>query len=323
MSSKRRIVAGLVALAAAGYGSTAVAQSASASAATAAKDDKTRFAEAVRLYKAGAFERALPEFEALASATGSPNAELYVGYCLDGLERHAGAYAAFERAARDAGAEERYAETRAAALREMGELGLRLATLVVSPVETPDGLVVTVDGAVLEPAAFGSHRLFEPGEHHVEARATARDPVVRDVQVGAGETKTVTLYFPKRDAAAPPAPGSKGDRPGAGLRIGGFVAAGAGGVGLVTFAVGGLEAKSAHDRLARECSTACADSAHQREVDRGKSWQAVANVGLVVGGVGALASAALLYFGYRSGAETSVALSPLPGGAFLSGGGRF
>jgi hypothetical protein len=324
MSSKQRRVAALLALAAVGYGSTAAAENASTGASVAAKDEKVRFADAVRLYKAGSFGRALPEFEALATATGSPNAELYVGYCLNGLERHAGAYAAFERAARDAGAEERYAETRSAALREMAELGLRLGTLVVSPVETPDGLVVTVDGAVLEPAAFGSHRVLEPGDHHVEARATARAPLVRDVHVDGGETKTVTLYFPKRDAAAPAsAPGTSGDRPGAGLRIGGFVAAGVGGVGLVTFAIGGLEAKSAHDRLARECTLPCGDSAHEREVERGKSWQTVANVGLVVGGVGAIASATLLYFGYRSGAETSVALSPLPGGALLSGRGRF
>jgi hypothetical protein len=324
MSSKRRIVAALVALVAVGYGSTAAAEDAGPGGSASAKDEKARFSEAVRLYKAGSFAHALPEFEALAAATGSPNAELYVGYCLNGLERHASAYAAFERAAHDAGSEERYAETRSAALREKAELGLRLGTLVVSPVETPDGLVVTVDGDVLEPAAFGSHRVLEPGDHHVEARATARDPVVRDVHVDGGETKTVTLYFPKRDVAAPaPAPTAGRDRPGAGLRIGGFVAAGVGGVGLVTFAVGGLEAKSAHDRLARECSSPCGDSAHQREVERGKSWQAVANVGLVVGSVGAVTSATLLYFGYRGGTETSVALSPLPGGALLSGGGRF
>lgn len=319
------MVAALVALAAAGYGSTAAAENANAGASTPAKDEKTHFAEAVRLYKAGSFAQALPEFEALAATTGSPNAELYVGYCLNGLDKHAGAYAAFERAARDAGSEERYAETRGAALREMAELGLRLGTLVVSPVETPAGLVVTVDGTVLEPAAFGSHRVFEPGEHHVEARANGRDPVIRDVRVDGGETKTVTLYFPKPDSDAPVhVPTARGDRPGAGLRIGGFVAAGVGGVGLVTFMIGGLEAKSTHDRLAQECSLPCTDAPHQREVDHGKSWQAVANAGLVVGGVGALTSAALLYFGYRRAApEPSVALSPLPGGALLSGQGRF
>lgn len=322
MSFNRQLFAALVALVAAGYGRTASAESAAAGATTPAKDDKARFAEAVRLYKSGSFAAALPEFEALVTATGSPNAELYVGYCLNALERHVDAYAAFERTARDAGTEERYAETRSAALQELTELGLHVGTLVVSPVETPDGLVVTVDGAVLEPAAFGSHRVLEPGDHHVEARATGRLAVVRDVHVDGGETKTVTLYFPE-SGATPSATAAAGDKPGAGLRIGGFIAAGVGGVGLVTFVVGWFEAKSAHDGLVKECGAApCGDSAHQREVDRGKSWQTVANVGLVVGAVGAAASVTLLYFGYRN-TETNVALSPVPGGALLSGRGRF
>ncbi|HTQ05704.1 MAG TPA: hypothetical protein VMI54_17700 [Polyangiaceae bacterium] len=323
MSSNRRILAALVVLGATAYGASASAESGAEGPSAAAKDEKARFAEAVRLYKAGSFAAALPEFEALAAATGSPNAELYVGYCLNSLDRRADAHAAFERAARDAGSEERYAETRGAALREIAELGLRLGTLVVSPLETPEGLVVTVDGVALEPAAFGSHRVLEPGDHHVEARAPGRVPALYDVHVDGGETKTVTVFFPKHDAppAPPPAPARDGAR--GGLRIGGFVAAGVGGVGLVTFAIGGLEAKSEHDRLAKECGTTpCVDAAHQREVDRGKSWQTVANAGLVVGAVGAAASVTLLYFGYR-GAEASVALSPEPGGALLSGRGRF
>ncbi len=323
MSSEGRLVAFVVVLAATAYGKSAVAETAPASSSTPAKDDKARFAEAVRLYKAGSFAAALPEFEALATATGSPNAELYVGYCLNGLDRHADAYAAFERAARDAGSEERYAETRNAALREVSELGLRVGTLVVSPVETPDGLVVTVDGAVLDPSAFGSHRVLEPGDHHVEANANGRVPVVHDVHVDGGETKTVTLYFPKSDGGSPAPSAAPGGDPRSGLKIGGFVAAGVGGVGLVTFIAGGLEAKSEHDRLAKECgSTPCSDAAHQREVDRGKSWQTVANAGLVVGAVGAAASITLLYLGYRN-TETNVALSPLPGGVLLSGRGRF
>jgi hypothetical protein len=322
LALRRRASVVLVALAAAGYATKASAQSDTAAANT-PKDDKARFSEAVRLYKAGEFAQALPAFEALASATGSANAELYVAYCLKGLGRHADAYVAFERAARDAGSEERYAETRTAALEEVATLALQVGTLVVSPVETPEGLVVTVDGAVLDSAAFGSHRVLEPGEHHVEARATGRDPLVHDVHVASGETKTVTLYFPERSAAASTPKTSSTDKPGAGLRTAGFVAAGVGGVGLVAFVVGGLEAKSAHDSLESQCgSTPCTDSAHQREADRGQSFQTVANVGLVVGAVGAATSAALLYFGYRT-TETTVALAPLPGGAFLGARSRF
>jgi hypothetical protein len=293
-----------------------------AATASAARDEKTRFAEAVRLYKAGDFTHALPEFEALASETGSPNARLYVGYCYAGLERPAYAYAAFELAARGAGSDARYAETRTAALSELSNLTLRVARLVVSPVEQPPGLVVKVDGAVLEPGAFDTHRVIPPGEHHVEATATGHAPLVRDVRVEGGETKTVTLFFPKDTAvAARPAP--RGDaRNGVALRTAGFVAAGVGGAGLVTFVVGGLEAKGAHSALERACgATPCTDTAHQREVDRGKSWQTVANVGLVVGSIGVAASATLLYFGNRQG-ETSLSVAPVAGGAISRGEAR-
>jgi hypothetical protein len=289
------------------------------------KDEKARFAEAVRLYKADDFAAALPEFEALANETGSPNAQLYVGYCYVGLERPADAYAAFEQAARSAGSDERYAETSAAALNELSNLTLRISKIVVAPVEQPDGLVVKVDGVVVDPEAFGSHRVFAPGDHRVEASATDRDPIVRDIHVSAGETKTVTLYFPKREPAPPsPAPKPSGEaNRGATLRTAGFVAAGVGGAGLVTFIVGGLQARSAYNDLERACGTTpCTDAAHQRDADRGKSWQTVANVGLVVGGIGVAASATLLYFGYRQG-ETSVALAPIEGGALFTGRARF
>ena len=295
---------------------------AAAPASAPAKDEKARFADAVRLYKAGDFAHALPAFEALASETGSPNARLYVGYCYAGLERPADAYAAFELAARGAGSDARYAETRTAALSELSNLTLRIAKLVVSPVEQPPGLVVKVDGVVLDPAAFDTHRVFSPGDHHVEATATGHEPILREVHVEGGETKTVTLFFPKNEAAPERPVDSHAPRSdGSALRTAGFIAAGVGGAGLITFVVGGLEAKRAHDSLEQACGAApCSDTAHQREVDRGKSWQTVANVGLVVGSIGVAASATLLYFGYR---ETRVSVAPVAGGALLRGEARF
>jgi hypothetical protein len=323
MSFSRKAAIGALALAAFTFGAHARAESPATDPAS-AKDEKARFAEAVRLYKANDYAQALPEFEALASETGSPNARLYVGYCYAGLERPADAYAAFELAARSAGSDERYAETRTAALSELSNLTLHIAKIVVSPVEQPPGLVVKVDGVVLAPEAFGSHRVFPPGDHHVEATALDRDPVVQNVHVDAGETKTVTLYFPKRDVVPTPNPTTAHDDAGkATLRTAGFVAAGVGGAGLIAFVVGGLEARSAYNELKHECgANPCSDNAHQQLVDRGKSWQTVANVGLVVGGVGAAASGTLLYFGYRGG-NTSVAVAPVDGGALLCGRGRF
>jgi hypothetical protein len=289
-----------------------------------AKDPKARFAEAAKLYKAGRFAEALPAFEALARETQSPNAALYVGHCLKGLGRRAEAYLAFESSAKGSGNEERYAETRSAALSELAELGLHVAKLVVSPVETPEGLSVKLDGQPLEAAAFGMHRVLEPGAHRVEAEAPGRAPVSQDVRIEGGETRTVTLLLKSLDAPAPaPSPPSRDSH--TGLRVGGFVAAGVGTVGLATFVVAGLGAKSTRDDLEHDCGTApCLDAKHRDDADRGRSLQTVANVGLVVGVVGAAAGGALLYFGYKGDASTpSVGLSVVPQGMTASVRGRF
>jgi hypothetical protein len=106
------------------------------------------------------------------------------------------------------------------------------------------------------------------------------------------------------------------------LRTAGFVAAGVGGLGLVTFVVAGLSAKSAYHELEQDCGGArCSDSQHQSDVERGKTWQTIANVGLIAGGVGAVTGGALLYFGYRDANHTALAL--VPGGAVLTTRGKF
>jgi hypothetical protein len=304
-------------------GTRAAVASAEGAAPGQAVDAKAQFAEAVKLYKAERFAEALPRFESLANETHSPNAALYVGHCLKALGRTADAYRAYEHSAKSAGNEERYAETRTAAVAELTELGLRVARLVVSPVEPPPGLLVKVDGKPLDAAEFGAHRVLEAGDHHVEAEAPGRTAVAQDIHVEGGETRTVTLYLkPPSDAPEPaPAPASN---PRAGLRIGGFVAVGVGVAGLATFMVAGLGAKSVHSELEQDCGAApCLDAAHQADADRGRTLQTLANVGLAVGAVSAAAGGALLYFGYKGATPAAVGWSLVPGGMAASVRGRF
>jgi len=301
----------------------AVASAEDASPPAHAADPKAQFAEAVKLYKAERFAEALPLFESLEKETHSPNASLYVGHCLKALGRTADAYRAFESSAKAAGSDERYAETRSAAVAELTDLGLRVARLVVAPVETPPGLVVRVDGKPLEAAEFGAHRVLEAGEHHVDAEAPGREPTAQDVYIDGGETRTVTLTL-KQLGAAPAAPPPPAPSPRAGLRIGGFVGLGVGAAGLATFVIAGLGAKSAHDELEQACSaTPCLDAAHRDDADRGRTLQTVANVGLAVGVVSAAAGGALLYFGYKGSAPAEVGWSVVPGGLAANVRGRF
>jgi tetratricopeptide (TPR) repeat protein len=269
-----------------------------------APDAAARFAEAVKLYKDRKFEQALPLFERLAADTDSPNARLYVGYCLLKLERQVEAYRVFSRLLGTSSAPraDKYDTTREAARAELFALDQRVAKLVVALAESPPGLRVSLDGAALDPAVFGLVYAVEPGAHRIEAVADGRAPLVRSIQVVAGETKTVTLLLPEPEAApvsaAPAREPVTARDDGATLRMLGFSSLGIGAAGLAVFAVAGISAKSVHDDLEAECGEAsCSDSAHQNDASRGKTLQTVANVGLVVGLAGAAGGALLLLVG--------------------------
>ncbi|MGC4091168.1 MAG: hypothetical protein QM756_25490 [Polyangiaceae bacterium] len=292
-----------------------------------ASDSAKTFADAVKLYKSGQAEQALPVFENLASATQSPNAQLYVGYCLADLGRHREAHRAFSLTIQYALAtnDARYEATREAAQSQVLTLNLRLAKLVLSFVETPPGLVVKVDDSVVETAQLGTPLVLEPGAHHIEATADGLTPISRDEQIEAGGSKTLTLSFAKPEAkplvVAPKVTPARDD--GNTLRMLGFVAGGVAVAGLSVFTVTGLKAQSIHNQLQNECAKGCSDPEHLDLVGSGKSMQTVANVSLAIGAVSALGSASLLYFGYKrtGSAEPSIAFNP--GGVTLHYRGTF
>jgi hypothetical protein len=279
----------------------------------------------VKLYKAGKFSDALPLFQEVAQSTASPNAFLYIGYCESELGHDAVAYEAFttaiDRSAQDA---TRYAETKEAATAELTTLNARVARLVVSVTDIPPELAVQLDGAPLEEKKLGSYLVLKPGAHHVEARGKDVEPITRDVDVAAGESKTIALTFhapaKPEPVASPPPPPPAGDPK---LRTYGFIAGGVGVAGLAVFAITGAMTKSTYDDLSKQCSAGCTDSAHKNDIDRGKTLQTTANVSLIIGGVGLAASGALLYLGYTGKHESNVTVAVAPGVAAVGYGGRF
>ncbi len=298
---------------------------------------KERFSQAVKLFKEGKTEEALSAFRAVADATHSPNARLYVGHCLVQLHRYAEAYRAFLLTIKEAGqvGNDKYEPAREAAQAQLSALGQRVARLVISLTDVPPGLAVTVDGTSLEERELGTELVLEPGPHRIEAQAAGMAGVTRQVNVDGGEIKTITLSLHKLEAGtqknpAPPtpSPGPAAPRattsPGAGLRTFGLVI---GGVGVAGFAVSlgtGLSAKRTYDDLNRECGAAgCADSAHRNAIDRGKSLQTAANVGLVVGAVGVATGTTLFVVGLSKRPDSGVSAAVAPGGGTVVYHGTF
>jgi len=296
---------------------------------------ETKFNSGLRLFKAGKMADALPIFREVADANGSPNARLYIGHCLQQLGKYVEAHKAFTAVVKQTTqrGDTKYEQTREAALAQLGLLEPRIAKIVVSLADVPSGLAVKLDGAPIEEKDLGSPIVVEPGAHKVEGTATDMVPVSRDVSVDAGESKTTILTFKKAEAPAPAAPEPVVAKPEAPpskpfpVRTVGFVAGGVGVAGLAVFTVAGLAAKSTFHRMSDTCGAAgCSDPGQLSEIDKGRSQQTMANIGLAVGVVGLAAGATLIILGGRSHGNdpsSTVAVSGLPGGGSISYTGKF
>jgi hypothetical protein len=296
---------------------------------------ETKFNAGLRLFKAGKMESALPLFREVAENNGSPNARLYVGHCLQQLGKYVEAHKAFTAVVKQTTqrADTKYEQTREAALAQLGLLEPRVAKMVVSLAEVPSGLAVTLDGTAIEEKDLGSSIVVEPGAHHIEGTASQMAPVTRDVNVEAGESKTTVLTFKKAEAlpAAPPnaEPAAKVEATSKGgfpVRTAAFVAGGVGALGLAVFTIAGLGAKATFNRMSATCgSTGCSEQSHLDEIDKGRSQQTFANVGLAVGIVGLAAGTTLFILSRNPNGDpaATVAISGLPGGGALSCAGRF
>jgi hypothetical protein len=121
--------------------------------------------------------------------------------------------------------------------------------------------------------------------------------------------------------APPPAP--KDD--GAGLRTAGYIAGGVGLAGFILFAVAGIGAKSAHDRLDEACAAGrCSEVSRDADIADGKLLQTAANIGLATGLTGLGLGATLVVLGSHSMSDAMPAVgSSSPGGGMINFAGRF
>ena len=123
----------------------------------------------------------------------------------------------------------------------------------------------------------------------------------------------------------PPAPAPASSDEGSGLRTAGYVAGGVGIVGLVLFAIAGLAAKSAYDKLDADCgNTPCTDPEHRSDIEGGRLMQTAANIGLAMGLTGLGVGATLLVLGNRPSNESrGPSASGSGNGGMITYGGHF
>jgi hypothetical protein len=189
-----------------------------------------------------------------------------------------------------------------------------LGRLSVELVHAPPGTDVTVDGEMVPVAKLARPLFVAAGSVTVEATAPDGTVVRRVVAVNAGQSAAVELPFARHEArqrlvggtptASPErdqAPSTSSDR-GKDHTLA-FVAGGVGLAGITTFAVFGALSNAKFDALEGDCPGGHCAPDHAGDIAEGKRFQVIANVGLGVGILGAVGSAALFVFGGGSDAD--------------------
>jgi hypothetical protein len=292
------------------------------------------------LFDAGRYEEAITAFRASYDIVASPNSRLMVARSLRELGRLDEAYQEFEASLADAKAAaakdaKKYTKTVAAVEAEIATLRQRVAIVRLELTHAPSGTTVKAGDRTIEGAALGRPLLFAPGEIVISARGPGGETAEQKVQLVGGTEQTVRLDLsggpqpppaaaPAAQGGPPPAEASVGtDGGGPPLRTLGLVAGGIGVLGLATFAVFGSLNNSKFDDLESSCQAdgTCATE-KQDDIDTGRTYQTVANIGLVVGAVGVAAGATLFVLGSsseRAARPVHVAVGP----GRIAIGGRF
>ncbi len=278
------------------------------------EEAQTHFARGRDLYAAKKYDEAAAEFEKSYAIVGSPNALFFLARCDRERGKLVAAYAELGRTAAEArehaSEDPRYAKTAQAASEERDAIAPQLGFVTVSVTGGTAETSVTIAGARFPRAALGEPLPVMPGSTEVVVETPGKPPLRRMVAVFGGEKKSVTLDAGAAEPAINPQPGVAPPLPPlplhpasleeeaagrARLRTWSYVSAGAAVVGLATFAVAGTMSNAAYSDLQAQCHGPCpsGNAGNQDEIARGKTEQTAADVGLVVGLVGAAAAVTL------------------------------
>jgi hypothetical protein len=332
-SLSRRVVAAVVAASVAGalVPASAWAAGVDPDKATPAQREQAqaRFLRGKELYAKGKYAEAYEEFHASMEIVESPNTRLSMARALREMGKLVAAYVEFGRTAVEAQEltvyDPRYKKAGESAIAERNELAKKLGFVVVTVEHPSDDTKLTVGGEEVRRGGWGEPFPVMPGQTEVVVETPGKPPVTKSVTVGAGGKESLTIdaaggkvETPPPPPPTPEVPVESSDR--SALRPWAFVAGGVGVVGLLTFTIAGLKANSVYNDLKNSCGAGPCPSSKADDVSSGKSYQAVANIGLVIGVVGVAAGVTLFVLSRpKSSSEPSAQVTMTPTGFSLQG----
>ena len=277
------------------------------------------FEAADELYDGEQYEAAIKAFRTSFEIVASPNSQLMIARAMRKLGNLADAYveleSAMDLATAAAKKDPKYEPTAKAVREELAALKGQVGVIHLRLSDPPAGTSVTVADRPVQLSALARPVIVAPGTVVVVARAEGHAELSKRVDVAAGQETTVDLELaplsskePTPDLPPPAAPAPAPTAPSP-LRTAAFVAGGGGAVGLVGFVVFGAMHHAKFSDLEDSCPNNRCTRDRQDDIDSGKTDETLANVGLVIGVLGAGAGVTLFILSGRKSANAPPASS--------------
>lgn len=274
------------------------------------------------------YDDALVEFRASHDIVASPNTRLEIARCLRAAGKVVAAYAELGRASVEAkellAQDNRYQRAYDSAMAERKEIEPQLGFVALTIDNATDDTKVSIDGEELRRAAWTEPAPVTPATSKIVVTTPGHAPVEKTVTVAAGQRQSLTIDAMSGESTAPapepaPAPPPPPSTSHEDLRPWAYVAGGVGVAGLATFTIAGLMAKSTYDDLNGACHGGPCTPDKSGEISSGKTQQTIANVGLVVGLLGAAAGVTLFVISTPHHDEPAAAVTAGPGWVGMHG----
>ncbi len=336
--AKVMVLSGLV-LGSVGFSSWAHAQGADVMTATASQKQQAQklFLAAMNQYTAKRFDEAYAGFKASYDVVASPNSHLMMARCLRDGGKTLQAYREFEAVVTEAAAaaarDAKYKESEQAARTESRALRAQLALVTLRITGAPPNTRITLADQSVDITQLNDPIPVLPGKVSVVVSAPGKTDVRRDLMLSGGSEEVVSIdlakeWTPQPVAAPAPAPvqaHASGNVMGLSKRQWAYVAGGVGAAGVLTFGVFGLMNNAKYGDLQDSCPNGHCPPDRSDDIDAGKRYQTIANIGLVVGVVG-LGTGTTLYLMSRksqnapeSGTSTVPEVAVGPGSVTVRG----
>jgi len=262
-----------------------------------------RFVAGMQALDANKYDEALKAFQDSYNSVASPNSHLMIARTLVKLGRLGEAYEEYDKtqreAADDAKLDKKYEKAGKSAADEQDALRSKIALLTVEVNGAGAGDKLTVGGRDIARSDWSRPVPVDPGNVDVVLESANGKTTRKQVTAAAGGSPTLQIAAtaPAAAPATTPTSGTHAEASTSGInkRTLAYVAGGVGAAGLITFGVFGILNNSKYSSLKDACPNNSCPPGKKSDADAGRTYQTVANVGLVVGIVG-LAGGATLYF---------------------------